>query len=195
MKLLSFLKLKVLIIGTLGAGKTTLAQALSQEIGYPYVSIDDCRIRYSDGTIEGEDAAWQNFLMACCDPSPGILEFSGGGPHVYEVRDSLHCSGMNILIIWIDMPHDLCIKRASKRSVVIPAPFVWADIDFSVPAIHSSIIVAWERVWSTEPDFCAWRMVFSQDISSHEIYQMVLSFLHEQSDRSPPRGISQPPAI
>lgn len=146
MKELSIQKLKVLIIGTLGAGKTTLAQALSQKTGYPYVSIDECRIRYSDGTIEGEDAAWQDFLKACCDPSPGILEFSGGGPHVCEVRDSLLCSGMCILIIWIDMPHDLCINRASKRSVVIPAPFVWADIDYSVPAIHSSIVIAWERV-------------------------------------------------
>jgi len=36
--------MKILIIGTLGAGKTTLARALSDETGFPYTSIDGCRI-------------------------------------------------------------------------------------------------------------------------------------------------------
>ena len=184
MKALSIQTLKVLIIGTLGAGKTTLAQALSQKTRYPYVSIDDCRIRYSDGTFEGEDAAWQYFLKACSDPSPGILEFSGGGPHVCEVSVSLLLSKMSILIIWIDMPHDLCIERASKRNIIIPAPFIWDEIDKSVPAIHSGILIAWERIWTAEPDFCTRRMVFSRDVSSHEVCQMIWSFLSEQSDLS-----------
>lgn len=170
---------KILIIGTLGSGKTTLALALSQETGYPYTSIDDCRIRYSDGTSDGEDAAWHYFLMACRDPSPGILEFSGGGPHADEVHDALLSSGIPVAVIWIDMPHDLCIERASKREIVIPAPFVWAPIEYSVPAIHSGIEIDWERVWSAEPEFSARRMVFYGDIPSSEIFQMVLSRLSE----------------
>lgn len=175
----SIQKRKVLIIGTLGAGKTTLAQALSQETGYSYVSIDDCRIRYSDGTFDGEDVAWHYFLLACRDPSPKILEFSGGGPHVCEVRDALLYSGITVIIIWIDIPHDLCIQRALKREIVIPAPFEWADVDYSVPAIYSGIKTAWERIWSAEPQFCAKKMVFSREISSREIYLKVRSFLSE----------------
>lgn len=174
---LSFQKMKILIIGTLGVGKTTLAEALSQEMGYPYASIDDCRIRYSDGTNDGEDAAWHYFLIACRDPSSGILEFSGGGPHAYEVRDALLSSGITVIIIWIDIPHYLCIERASKQEIVIPAPFVWAEIDYSVPAIHSGIKIAWERIWSAEPEFCKRKMEFSRDIPSSEIYLMVQSYL------------------
>ena len=170
-------KMKIIIIGTLGTGKTTLAMALSHETGYAYTSIDDCRIRYSDGTTDGEDAAWHHFLIACRDPSPGILEFSGGGPHLYEVRDALLGSGMPVSVIWIDMPHDLCIERASQREIVIPAPFVWAPIDYSVPAIHSGIEIAWERVWSAVPEFCARRMVFPRDLPSSEIYLRVRSNL------------------
>ncbi len=39
---------KILIIGTLGTGKTTVALDLAKKTGYPYASIDKCRIQYSD---------------------------------------------------------------------------------------------------------------------------------------------------
>lgn len=178
-QLISIQEMKILVIGTLGAGKTTLARALSQETGYPYVSIDDCRIRYSDGTYDGEDAAWHYFLRACLDPSPHILEFSGGGPHVGEVRDALISSGLPVIILWIDSPLDLCIKRASNREILIPAPFVWDEIEYAVPAIHSGIRLAWERVWSVEPAFCARRMEFTRDIPPREIHLVVKSYLSE----------------
>jgi deoxyadenosine/deoxycytidine kinase len=38
---------KILIIGTLGSGKTTVAQRLARDTGFPYASIDDCRITAS----------------------------------------------------------------------------------------------------------------------------------------------------
>ncbi len=170
-------KMKILIIGTLGVGKTTLARALSHETGYPYTSIDDCRIGYSDGTIVGEETAWRYFLKACSDISPAILEFSGGGPYVCPVRDALLSSKMPVAIIWVDFPHDLCIERASKRESIVPAPYVWAPIDYSVPAIHSGIEVAWEEIWSFEPSFHARRMAFSRDALSTEVYKKVESYL------------------
>ena len=80
---------KILLIGTLGSGKTTIAQRLARDTGLPYESIDDCRIRYGDGTVDGEDRAWENFLAACREPAPGILEFSGMGPHAENVREDL----------------------------------------------------------------------------------------------------------
>jgi len=54
---------KVLLIGTLGSGKTTLAEYLARDTGFPYASIDGCRIRYGDGTVSGEDSAWDHFLI------------------------------------------------------------------------------------------------------------------------------------
>lgn len=169
--------MKILIIGTLGAGKTTLARTLSGETGFPYISIDGCRIRYSDGTIVGEETAWDYFLEACSDPSPAILEFSGMGPYASQVRDALLSSKMPVAIIWIDFPHDLCIERASKRESIVPAPYVWAPIGYSVPAIHSGIEVAWEGIWSFESSFHARRMTFSRDALSTEVYKRVESYL------------------
>ncbi len=172
-------KMKILIIGTLGAGKTTLARALSHEIGHPYTSIDDCRIGYSDGTIDGEETAWRYFLKVCSDPSPAILEFSGMGSYACLVRDALLSSKMPVAIIWIDVPHDLCIDRATKREIIIPAPYVWAPIDYSVPAIQSGIEIAWEEIWSAKPSFHARRMTFSRDALSSEVYTRVESYLQD----------------
>lgn len=172
-------KMKILIIGTLGAGKTTLARALSHEIGHPYTSIDDCRIGYSDGTIDGEETAWGYFLKACSDPSPAILEFSGMGPYASLVRDALLSSKSSVAIIWIGFPHDLCIERATKQEIIIPAPYVWAPIDYSVPAIQSGIEFAWEEMWTKEPSFHAMRMAFSHDALSNEVYKRVESYLQD----------------
>ncbi|MCP1715602.1 thymidylate kinase [Methanocalculus alkaliphilus] len=171
--------MKILIIGTLGAGKTTLARALSDETGFPYTSIDDCRIRYSDGSIVGEETAWDYFLEACSDPSPAILEFSGMGPYAQMVCDALLGSKLPVAIIWIDWPHDLCIERASKREKNIPAPYIWAPIDYSVPAIYSGIEIAWEEIWSAEPSFQTMSMAFSRDAPPSEVYAKVESYLRE----------------
>ena len=111
---------KILIIGTLGSGKTTVAQRLARDTGFPYASIDSCRIRYGDGTVEGEERAWENFLAICRKPAPGILEFCGMGPHVVEVRDNLLCSTVPVSVIWLVLPLDTCIARASQRQKKIP---------------------------------------------------------------------------
>lgn len=51
---------KILVIGTLGSGKTTLAKYLKRDTGFQYASIDECRIRFGDGTVSGEDCAWDS---------------------------------------------------------------------------------------------------------------------------------------
>jgi AAA+ superfamily predicted ATPase len=66
---------KILLIGTLGSNKTTIAQQLARDTGFPYESIDECRICHGDGTVDGEERAWEHFLAECRKPAPGILEF------------------------------------------------------------------------------------------------------------------------
>ncbi|MDO9324188.1 MAG: hypothetical protein Q7T80_04430 [Methanoregula sp.] len=164
---------KILVIGTLASGKTTLAEFLSRDTGFPYASIDECRIRYGDGTFSGEDCAWDHFLEICGKSSPGILEFSGGGPHVDEVRKNLLCSKIPVSVIWLVLPQNTCITRALQRTNNIPAPFVWGPIEYSVPAIHDSIEFAWDSVWSREPGFHAMRMVFGSNTSVEEMYSVI----------------------
>jgi len=54
--------LKILIVGNIGSGKSSLAHALSEATGFPYISIDDCRRVHSDGSASGEALAWSYFL-------------------------------------------------------------------------------------------------------------------------------------
>ena len=164
---------KILVIGTLGSGKTTLAEYLARGTGFPYASIDECRIRYGDGTVSGEDCAWDHFLKICGGSSPGILEFSGGGPHVDEVRKNLFCSKIPVSVIWLVLPLDTCISRALQRQKNIPAPFLWEPIEYSVPAIHDSIEFAWDSVWSREPGFHATRQEFRSTTSIGDMYSVI----------------------
>jgi hypothetical protein len=164
---------KVLLIGKLGSGKTTLAEYLAQDTGFPYLSIDECRIRYGDGTVSGEDSAWDHFLEFCRKPSPGILEFCGLGPHVEEVRDDLLCSSVPVSVIWLVLPLDTCITRASQRQKTIPSPFPWAPVAYSVPLIHDEIGFAWDTVWSRESHFHATRQEFPGTASVDETYSAI----------------------
>jgi len=164
---------KILIIGTLGSGKTTVAQQLAQDTGFPYASIDNCRIRYGDGTIEGEERAWEHFLAICRTSTPGILEFCGMGPHVEEVRDDFLCSTIPVSIIWLVLPPGTCIARASERQKKIPSPFPWAPVGFSVPIIHDGIEFAWDSIWSREPHFHATRQEFPKTASVDEMYSAI----------------------
>ena len=164
---------KILIIGTLGSGKTTLAEYLAQDTGFPYASIDECRIRFGDGTFSGENCAWDHFLEICGSSTPAILEFSGGGPHVDKVKKNLLCSTIPVSVIWLILPMDACITRAMQRQKNIPAPFPWGPIEYSVPAIHDSIEFAWDSVWSREPGFHATRQVFRSTTSVAEMYSVI----------------------
>lgn len=164
---------KILVIGTLGSGKTTLAESLVRDTGFPYASIDECRVRYGDHTVSGEDCAWDHFLEICGRPEPGILEFSGGGPHVDEVRKNLLCSTIPVSVIWLVLPLDTCITRALQRQKDIPSPFPWGPVEYSVPAIHDSIECAWDSVWSREPGFLATRQVFGSTTSVTEMYSVI----------------------
>jgi hypothetical protein len=164
---------KILFIGTLGSGKTTLAELLSRDTGFPYASIDECRIRFGDGTMYGEERARDHFLEACSRPASGILEFSGVGPHAENVRNALIDSAMPVIIIWLVLPLDTCITRALQRQKNIPAPYPWGPIESSVPALHASIEFLWDTIWSREPGFHATRQEFQGTTSIADMHSVV----------------------
>jgi adenylate kinase family enzyme len=164
---------KILLVGTLGSGKTTIADCLARDTGFPYASIDDCRIRYGDGTFSGEDSAWDHFLESCSRSTPAILEFSGMGPHTREVRDSLLRSTIPVAVIWLMLPQGTCIARAAKRQNKIPFPYPLAPVEYAVPAIHDAIEDAWETIWSREPGFHATRQDFLSTTSVAGMYSAI----------------------
>lgn len=164
---------KILFIGTLGSGKTTLAEYLVRDTGFSYASIDECRLRYADGTAEGEERAWDHFLVPCSSRAGTVLEFSGIGPHAMEVRDSLRESFVAVTVIWPVLPLEICIMRAQNRQKVIPFPYPLAPVDQAVPAIHDAVAVAWETLWTKEPRFHAERLEFSGTEPPARVYSRV----------------------
>jgi hypothetical protein len=164
---------KILLIGTPGSGKTTLAEYLAKDTGFSYGSIDECRIRYGDGTLPGEDRAWDHFLKDCSRPAPQILEFSGMGPHAGEVLSNLVASAMPVSVIWLVLPLETCISRALQRQKTIPFPYPLAPIGYAVPAIHHAIEDTWKNLWSNQPLFHATRQEFRTTDSVTEMYSVI----------------------
>lgn len=170
---------KILLIGTLGSGKTTIARLSSNATGFGMTSIDDCRERFGDGTVTGEYRAWTCFIGACNDRKPAILEFSGGGPHVYAVRQALLQSGVPIHVIWLDPPLETCIKRASNRAKEVPTPYPWGPIDESATMIYQGIVSAWDGVWTERPEINAVRMKLKGTERAAEVFKMIQGCLND----------------
>lgn len=118
---------KVVIIGNIAAGKTTLGRTLSGMLGWPLVSIDECRCRFGDRTPAGELAAWADFTRSAAGGRSAVMEFSGSGAMTYLVEKALRDSGGRVLALWVMSPPEVCLARCAGRSWTTPYP------DFGVP--------------------------------------------------------------
>lgn len=173
---------KILVIGTLGAGKTAFSKYISSRMGLPYTGIDDCRRLYGDGTFTGEYRAWMEFIKVCGMPGGSVLEFSGGGPHVYAVRGALLHSGMPVYVVWLDPPLNVCIQRASARVQEVPAPYVWGDVNDSTVLIYKEVKRSWEREWTTNSEIHYLHLRMVSEKSLDEQFNALMAFLSGDAD-------------
>ena len=168
---------KIMIIGTLGAGKTMFAEYTSKKMEIPFTGIDDCRRQLGDGTFAGEYRAWARFIEICSAPEASILEFSGGGPHVYAVRSALVQSGMPIYVIWLNPALDICIQRASNRIQDVPAPYIWGNISTSTPQIHRGVGRAWMNEWTMRPEIHSLRLEMVSEMTLDEQFNSLMDLI------------------
>lgn len=113
---------KVLVLGNLGAGKTTLARPLAARLGWRFASIDDCRRAHGDGSPAGELRAWAAFVAQAEGAGSLVMEFSGVGPQLPLLRLALKASGHRLGVIWVDAPIGLCRERVRCRTEGPPYP-------------------------------------------------------------------------
>lgn len=113
---------KVLVLGNLGAGKTTLARPLAARLGWRFTSIDDCRRTHGDGSPAGELRAWAAFVAQAAGAGGLVLECSGVGPQLPLLRLALQTSGDRVGVLWVDAPRGLCQERVRCRADAPPYP-------------------------------------------------------------------------
>ena len=118
---------QVVVVGNIGAGKTTVSDALAEHFGWPAVGIDSCRRQCGDGSPAGELRSWARFVQQAQARGPRVLEFSGSGPMTHLVRKAIAGSGCVVVVLWVDTPADECLRRIAGRAWDIPYP------DFGVP--------------------------------------------------------------
>jgi hypothetical protein len=139
---------KMLLIGNLSSGKPTLGRELERRTSRRFVRIDDCRRKMANGSTSGEYRAWEKFMEFCESPEGCILEFSGGGPHVYDVARALELSGSETYIILLDAPIQECISVSKERIFDSPYPRDVGDLKKLILHIDKEIKTAWDNVWT-----------------------------------------------
>ncbi|TDM15527.1 shikimate kinase [Macrococcus bovicus] len=106
----------IVLVGFMGAGKTTIGRRLAQVLGRPFIDLDSYIVEKNGRTIteifesEGEEKFRQlesHALKACL--SQDIVLATGGG--IVEVRDNIHMLKENQLNIWLDTDIDELYSR------------------------------------------------------------------------------------
>lgn len=115
---------RIVIVGFMGCGKTTVAGALAARLDCGLVDLDDVvaeqqRMSVPDlisqrgepGFRDAETAALQLVLAR---QTPRIVALGGGAWTLEKNRDLIHKHGC--LSVWLDAPFELCWQRISAQS-------------------------------------------------------------------------------
>ena len=99
--------MRVIIIGYMGAGKTTLGKALSKELGIPFYDLDwyiESRMRrtveqiFAENGEEGFRKIEYNMLHEVAEFEDVIISCGGGTPCIFDNMDYLNQQGETIYL-------------------------------------------------------------------------------------------------
>ncbi|MBS0408883.1 MAG: topology modulation protein [Proteobacteria bacterium] len=99
---------RIAVIGCSGGGKSTLARKLCARLGLPAVHLDV--LFWRPGWVESDDASFHQRLS---DALAGGRWVSDGN---FSRHGDLHFAGAE-LIVWVDQPRAVCVRRALWRAV------------------------------------------------------------------------------
>jgi shikimate kinase len=112
---------RIVLTGFMGAGKTTVAQALARLVGGTAVNLDELVTRLEGRTPqalideEGEEhfrAAETRALRLALEDGRARVIDTGGGALTLE-RNRALVAAHRCLTVWLDAPFDLCWQRIS----------------------------------------------------------------------------------
>jgi adenylate kinase family enzyme len=100
---------RVLVIGSGGAGKSTLARRLGERLGLPVIHLDACFWR--PGWVETPKEEWRQKVEELCAREAWVMD--GNFSATLEARLAA-CD----TVVFLDLPRTVCVWRALKRLVM-----------------------------------------------------------------------------
>jgi adenylate kinase family enzyme len=97
---------RILVIGSPGAGKSTLARRLSDQLGLPLIHLD--REHWSAGWVSLPNDVWADRVAELAARPSWIID--GNYANTLDVRLNRATT-----IIWLDLPRWLCMARIVRR--------------------------------------------------------------------------------
>ena len=116
--------MKIILIGNIGVGKTTIARKLLEKYKEAdFVSIDEMRRRYGDGSTEKENYCKERFIKAIDFKAKiQVIELTGVGVLGERLFELLSIYQYPILVFHLIVPIDKLLKRVKKKVWDIPFP-------------------------------------------------------------------------
>jgi adenylate kinase family enzyme len=99
---------RVLVIGSPGAGKSTLATEIARRTGLPLIHLD--RLHWRAGWVEPDKAEWERQVRALIAGDRWVIDGNYGGtlgPRLARADTA----------IWLDFPVWLCLWRVVRRAL------------------------------------------------------------------------------
>ncbi len=100
---------RIIILGTTGSGKTTLAKKLSQALNIPHIELD--AIHWQPNWEETEPLIFRSQLMQSLEQASWIID----GNYTTTAKELIWPKAD--LIIWLDYPLPVVLYRLLKRTV------------------------------------------------------------------------------
>jgi len=131
--------MKILLIGNIGSGKTTLGKAIQELTGFKFIQIDEIREKYLKGKVSQEYFCLHEFIQAIETNANLIMEFTGVGCHKFAIKKALELSNDKTMIILCKTrDFGLILERIKDKTFDYISPF-YSDIESHAHFIKQEI--------------------------------------------------------
>ena len=140
--------MKILLIGNIGSGKTTLGKKIQEFTGFKFIQIDEIREKFFDKKVSEEYYCLYEFIKAIENTNNVILEFTGAGCHKFAVKRALELSNDKVIIIRCNTrKFSTILERLKDKELNMSFPFN-TDVENHVQFIEEELNKGTlERFW------------------------------------------------